>query len=661
MIKKSMDIIDIYVVSKKYIDLLKNCFIDNIYYARHYWLFKIRCSSGKYFLKIEPGIRFHLSKVEAREKSIDKFTAFLRKHIRGAHINDLKQIGWERIIYMDLEKRSTIYRLVVEIIPRGFLVLLNGDKEILYANKFTELRDRIIKPKEKYRPPPGNIDYEEYFNTLRKKILIGKDLVRGVVRGWGLPGYLAEEILYRAGLYSERRRKINEVPGKDIDALIDVYKSLINEALEGRGYSVFINNSLELYTLYKPMLYIEVYDGETILHKDFNEAIDRFFTEYEKTYIASLESKKIEREISSLRKSIEEQEKIIKEYLDKASEYEEIYNILNENYVLVDGIIKCAKKIRKQYGWEKIPDLCSNIASYKKERGVIYIVIGDHKIPIDIRLGTRDNIIRYMREAGEYRGKAERAEKHLVSLQKKLSELTRRRREAETLVSRGFRPRFWYERFHWMFTRNGFLVIGGRDAGQNELVVKKYLDSNDIFLHADIHGAPATILKKNGREPSIEDIYDAGVIAACYSRAWREGFGYIDVFWVYGNQVSKKPPSGEYIGKGAFMIYGKKNYLRIELKLGLGVEENCDPIYGIYQRIIIGTPELVSERSLVYAVLVPGDNSIGETSKMLLKLFTKKIGEKKLGIRREEIMDRLPGSSNIVKIGVGKAKHIEEC
>jgi len=34
--------------------------------------------------------------------------------------------------------------------------------------------------------------------------------------------------------------------------------------------------------------------------------------------------------------------------------------------------------------------------------------------------------------------------------------------------------------------------------------------------------------------------------------------------------VSKKAPSGEYISKGSFMVYGKKNIIKTELKLGIG-------------------------------------------------------------------------------------------
>jgi len=35
---------------------------------------------------------------------------------------------------------------------------------------------------------------------------------------------------------------------------------------------------------------------------------------------------------------------------------------------------------------------------------------------------------------------------------------------------------FWFEKFHWFFTSENYLVISGKDAHQNEIIVKKYMD-----------------------------------------------------------------------------------------------------------------------------------------------------------------------------------------
>jgi Predicted RNA-binding protein homologous to eukaryotic snRNP len=34
---------------------------------------------------------------------------------------------------------------------------------------------------------------------------------------------------------------------------------------------------------------------------------------------------------------------------------------------------------------------------------------------------------------------------------------------------------YWFEKFYWFITSENYLVICGRDAQQNEAIVKKYL------------------------------------------------------------------------------------------------------------------------------------------------------------------------------------------
>ncbi len=57
----------------------------------------------------------------------------------------------------------------------------------------------------------------------------------------------------------------------------------------------------------------------------------------------------------------------------------------------------------------------------------------------------------------------------------------------------------WYEKLRWFLTSDGLLVIGGRDATTNEMVVKKHMENRDIYFHSDIHGAASIILKGRRR------------------------------------------------------------------------------------------------------------------------------------------------------------------
>lgn len=55
----------------------------------------------------------------------------------------------------------------------------------------------------------------------------------------------------------------------------------------------------------------------------------------------------------------------------------------------------------------------------------------------------------------------------------------------------------WFEKFNWFISSENYLVISGRDAQQNELVVKRYMSKGDIYIHADLHGASSTIIKNH--------------------------------------------------------------------------------------------------------------------------------------------------------------------
>ena len=133
------------------------------------------------------------------------------------------------------------------------------------------------------------------------------------------------------------------------------------------------------------------------------------------------------------------------------------------------------------------------------------------------------------------------------------------------------RKREWYESFRWMITSGGYLVIGGKDARTNEIIVKRYLEPKDLFFHADVVGAPSVVMK-NGIESEEKDRIEAATFAAVYSRAWKMGLYRVPVFYTESHQVSLSPPSGEYRPKGGVIIKGKRHWLEVENKIYLGYD-----------------------------------------------------------------------------------------
>ncbi|KAI9152530.1 hypothetical protein H9P43_009322 [Blastocladiella emersonii ATCC 22665] len=145
------------------------------------------------------------------------------------------------------------------------------------------------------------------------------------------------------------------------------------------------------------------------------------------------------------------------------------------------------------------------------------------------------------------------------------------------------RKPMWFEKFHWFISSENYLVVGGRDMHQNEILVKRYLRPGDVYVHADLHGAPSIIIKNmragpDGSFPEIppSTLAQAGNMALCLSRAWDSKI-VTSAWWVWWNQVSKSAPSGEYLTTGSFMIRGKKNVLPpSQLVYGLGIVFRLD-------------------------------------------------------------------------------------
>jgi hypothetical protein len=204
------------------------------------------------------------------------------------------------------------------------------------------------------------------------------------------------------------------------------------------------------------------------------------------------------------------------------------------------------------------------------------------------------------------------------------------------------RKKKWFEKFRWFISSEGFLVIGGRDATTNEIVVRKHMEEDDLYCHADVHGAPHIIIKK-GKKASEKTIFEACQFAVSMSKAWSEGIFSADAFYADPNQVTKKAPSGEYLGKGAFMVYGKRNWMRgIPLKLAVGVVN-----YEGEDLIMCSPVDALKAHTNKYIIIKPGRTKKSDFAKKIAKIF-EKWGYK---VELDDLMQVLPpGDGDIAEV-----------
>ena len=646
--KSSMSWLDIKVWIGENESLITGSYIDNVYLLEGYLVLRLRHSRGIENLLIEPGKRINFTKSEIKSLAQPSSKQTLwRTLLRECRIVGVSQLGYERVIEFRLRCGSEERYLIVELLPRGVATVTDSQRKILVTTESRRMKDRVVAVGRRYEPPPAQkpfteMSVEELMDSLRK----GKDLVRGLIRGWGLPPEVAETVLKRMGL--ELSTPIDSVDPGLVERIRSEAESFIREVIERPQPCItYVGSDLEGFYPFVP-----IGRGDRVEYMStFNEAVDRFFTELMKRSLARSRVEKLEEERRKLERAIEGVEKTIERYRSELNELRRALTLLEERFSDIERIHECVRSTVREHGWEHV-ERCG-VKDFDRSRGVYRVRIDDVEMELDVRRSIIDIYNELRKKVAKLTKDIEHAEQELENLRRKLSEVL----EEQSLEVRAVEMRLskrseWFERYHWLITSSGLLAIGGRDASQNISIVRKYVEPHDIVLHADIHGASAVVLKTpRDREPSEQDIREAAVLAACYSKAWKQGLRCVDVFWVRGEQVSLSPPAGEYLPRGGFMVYGKKNFLRcVELRLAIGIEI-VDQSY----RVIVGPESLVSQRAIAYMVLEPGD----EDPASIAKRFREALREGSLRVLARcldpnELVSRIPGKSKIVKLVIRK-------
>ena len=196
------------------------------------------------------------------------------------------------------------------------------------------------------------------------------------------------------------------------------------------------------------------------------------------------------------------------------------------------------------------------------------------KVDVDLSLSAFSNARKYydsMRASStKFQKTVDASKKALVSAEKKIQKEIRQVKVTASITR--LRKPYWFEKFLWFVSSENYLVIGGRDMQQNEMLVKRYLRKGDVYVHADLHGAATIVVKNPSSEPiSPITLAQAGAMAVCQSSAW-DAKVVTSAWWVYPDQVSKTAPTGEFLTTGSFMIRGKKNFLPpAQLIMGFGL------------------------------------------------------------------------------------------
>lgn len=200
-------------------------------------------------------------------------------------------------------------------------------------------------------------------------------------------------------------------------------------------------------------------------------------------------------------------------------------------------------------------------------------------VDVDLALSPWSNARQYYDQKKSAAVKEQKTQqssgKALRSTERKVAADLKKGLKQEKQVMRPVRNQKWFEKFMYFISSEGYLVIGGRDAQQNEVLYTRYLRKGDVYVHADMEGAASVIVKSKpgilGSPIPPSTLSQAGTLAVSTSSAW-DAKAKMSAWWVKPDQVSRTAPTGEYLTTGAFTIRGQKSYLPpAQLLLGFGV------------------------------------------------------------------------------------------
>ena len=648
---KSMSNVDIYTVSDELNNLLSGARVDKSFQPTNdivVMRFHVP-GTGRVDLVMQCGSRIHTTQYPLENPTTPpSFPMLLRKRIKGAHVESITQHNFDRVIKIRV-KKDKYYTIIVELFDKGNIILLDDENNIIQPLKRKQLSERDISSKREYVFPkerginPIEVTKEELSELFKNA---DSDAVRTLAMN-GLGSLYAEEIIQRANntVEIDKNTPTSQLSDEQIAEIHNSMQELFYNLKDGSiKPQIFKKDSKEDVV---PLDLIKYDDFEKTFYNDFNEACDEFYSKKVNSTIKNVKEaawnkkvKKFEKRLNLQQETLDNFEKTIKESKHKGeviySNYPTIENIINvvnnawSNDYSFKEIGKILKKAKKDGMVE------AQIYESIDKMGVLTLNISDTSFNINPKLTIPENAEIYYEKAKKAKRKTKGALIAIENTKKQLEDIKSKKDIAMENVSvpkkRIKKNLKWYEKHRWFISSDNTLVVGGRDANSNELIVKKYLDPNDIYLHADIHGASSVSIKLNGEELNENIIKESGEFAASFSSAWSMGFTTQDVYWVHPDQVTKTPESGEFLKKGSFVIRGHRNYIRsARVRLGIGIVDYEG------KRIMAGPVDALEAHCDNFVVLKPGFTKKEAIAKKILH----KINEDDL-ITLDDIIRVLP-------------------
>ena len=664
---KTMSNVDIYTITDELNDILENARVDKSFQPMNDTVvirFHVP-GTGRVDLVMQCGVRMHTSQYPLENPTQPPtFPMLLRKRIKGANVVSVKQHAFDRVVEIKV-KKDQHYTIIVELFDKGNIILLDEEDNIILPLKRKQWSNRDISSKKKYVFPeerginPVEVTFEELKEMFQKS---DSDVVRTLARN-GLGSLYAEEIILRAENI-DKNQAANTLTDEEIEKLYSGIESIFTDLKNDNFKPQIVKCDKKEDVV--PLNLNQYKDCEKQYFKSFNEACDEFYSKKINSSIKDVKESAWNKKVGKYEKRLKLQEETVEDFENTIETSQHKGEVIYSNYGAVENIINVVNSARSNdYSFKEI---AKTLKKAKKEGmaeaqiydgmdklGNLTLDIEDTKINIDPKLKVPENAQIYYEKAKKAKRKIKGA---LIAIENTKKQLEKMRAKKDIEMEKILYPKKrvkkdlkWYEKLRWFLSSDGTLVVGGRDANTNESVVKKYLDNNDIYLHADIHGASSIVVKLEGKEINDNLLQESASFAASFSSAWSKGFSTQDIYWVHPDQVSKTPEAGEFVAKGSFIVRGNRNYVRgAKVQIAIGIVDYEG------KRIMAGPVEALEAHCENFVVLKPGYTKKEAIAKKILH----KINEDQL-LNLDDIVRVLPaGKCDIDEEYHQKRRYLEK-
>lgn len=458
------------------------------------------------------------------------FCMLMRKHLIGGKIKSLHQLGFERVIIIDIEAKNDFgepesKKLILEIMGKhSNVILTKEDYTIIDSIKRITLemsRVRTILPGLVYKSIPSEkLDFSSSGTDIAYALLekapeeklhkMFSDHIQGfspMISKW-LAGKLGKASTISYG----------QLGKEDLEHLAILFETLKRPGTEGKKGFIYHDDAMVPKMVYykddlNPLL-------DTTAYSTLYEAIDAF-------YVRSNRVHKMHQRTLALKKNLSQR---IERYVTKlAKQQHELEAAENADEARVIGELILSNIYQISKGMDRI-----ELIDYYMDPPAM------RTIPLDVRLEASENAQIHFKKYAKLKKAVIELKQHILETKSDIDYLehvltmlenSEDKKVVDEIREELIRQGFIKGRIAKKPSKNakpsittyissgGFEILVGKSSQQNDYLTTKLASNKDIWLHTkDIPGSHV-IIRTGGQTPDAQTLYEAAMISAYYSKA----------------------------------------------------------------------------------------------------------------------------------------------